>query len=111
MERAARGARRLTGSAQEARCPMHLRKTNLGGQRPAPVPSLGDQELPAEETVFRVLIRLSDRKAEWIQRGTEKVSLPGLPGGISQSASMERVDAAAASRSAGATSTRSWPTQ
>ena len=31
--------------------------------------------------VFRVLIRLSDRKAEWIQRGTEKVSLPGLPGG------------------------------
>ena len=39
------------------------------------------QELPAEETVFRVLIRLSDRKAEWIQRGTEKVSLPGLPGG------------------------------
>ena len=60
---------------------MHLRKTNLGGQRPAPVPALGDQELPAEETVFRVLIRLSDRKLEWIQRGTEKVSLPGLPGG------------------------------
>src|SRR5215203_1185829 len=39
------------------------------------------QELAAQETVFRVLIRLSDRKAEWIQRGTEKVSLPGLPGG------------------------------
>jgi len=39
------------------------------------------QELAAEETVFRVSVRLSDRKGEWIQRGTEKVSLPGLPGG------------------------------
>src|SRR5829696_7351233 len=42
------------------------------------------QELAAEETVFRVSLRLSDRKGEWIQRGTEKVSLPGLPGGGSQ---------------------------
>src|SRR5215203_3130186 len=60
---------------------MHLRKTNLGGQRPAPVPGLGDQELLAEETVLRVSLRLSDRKCDWIQRGTENVSLPGLPGG------------------------------
>src|SRR5215207_5139120 len=60
---------------------MHLRKTNFGGQRPAPVPSLGDQELPAEETVLRVSLRLSDRKRDWIQRGTGNVSLPGLPGG------------------------------
>ena len=37
--------------------------------------------MAAQETVFRVLIRLSDRKAEWIQRGTGNVSLPGLPGG------------------------------
>src|SRR5215203_1154025 len=60
---------------------MHLRKTNLGGQRPAPVPALGDRNWPAEETVLRVSLRLSDRKRDWIQRGTGNVSLPGLPGG------------------------------
>jgi hypothetical protein len=60
---------------------MHLRKTNLGGQRPAPVPGLGDQGLAAEETVLRVLVRLSDRKGDRIQRGTENVILTGLPGG------------------------------
>src|SRR5215208_485 len=60
---------------------MHLRKTNLGGQRLAPGSGPRRQELPAEETVFRVLVRLSDRKGEWIQRGTGNVSLPGLPGG------------------------------
>src|SRR5215208_4366955 len=60
---------------------MHLRKTNLGGQRPAPVPALGDQELPAEETVLRVSLRLSDRKRDWIQRGTGNVSLKAIARG------------------------------
>src|SRR5829696_4437775 len=58
---------------------MHLRKRNLGGQRPATGPRR--QELAAEETVLRVSLRLSDRKRDWIQRGTGNVSLPGLPGG------------------------------
>jgi hypothetical protein len=49
MERAARGARRLTGSAQEARWRRHLRKTNLGGQRPAAVPSLRDKNCGARD--------------------------------------------------------------
>ena len=39
------------------------------------------QELAAEETVLRVSLRLSDRKRDWIQRGTGNVSFPGLPGG------------------------------
>ena len=58
---------------------MHLRKPNLGGQRPAPVPALGDQGLAAEETVFRGAIA---RGRTWLQEllsgqiaGTEEIAV------------------------------------